>query len=343
MYSGLLAEPDTLAADLDALIDGGEYPEPSAPTTTVRIVRSGENRRQAPRVFSDMRAIGACAADHLINAGYVDLLAFGDVLGHRVGAQTRVQGFVDRAAEHGRTARVFWRGPRTERQDKWRVEDQLDDLADLLLVMVRPIGLFAPNVALAWRAHLVIHRAGLNIPQELGLIAGSDDSSLLTSTNPTISAIDRNEEEVAYVAAQTIDAMLAGRIVPHERLIAPLGVVERQSTQGAGSADPMVDRAVAFIWDHVADRVAVADLQHLVPMSQRTLLRRFKGQLGRTPQQEINRSRVETAKRLLASTALPLVDVATQSGLADQSQLCREIRKDTGMTASAYRNWSGRR
>lgn len=52
---------------------------------------------------------------------------------------------------------------------------------------------------------------------------------------------------------------------------------------------------------------------------------------------EIRRSRVETAKRLLLTTDRPMARVAVESGLGAQSALTRAIREATGLTPSALR------
>jgi transcriptional regulator GlxA family with amidase domain len=72
-------------------------------------------------------------------------------------------------------------------------------------------------------------------------------------------------------------------------------------------------------------------------VSARTLERRFKGVLGRTPAKEILRQRIERAKQLLAETDMPLADIAARCGYNYLSNLSHAIRADTGMTPTAWR------
>jgi AraC family transcriptional regulator len=48
------------------------------------------------------------------------------------------------------------------------------------------------------------------------------------------------------------------------------------------------------------------------------------------------RSRVRRAADLL-TTAMPLADVAMESGFTDQSHFCRVFKVETGLTPSVYR------
>jgi LacI family transcriptional regulator len=53
--------------------------------------------------------------------------------------------------------------------------------------------------------------------------------------------------------------------------------------------------------------------------------------------EEIRRSHVERARRLLATTELSMAEVATQAGFASQPQLSRVFRQRTGQTPTAFR------
>jgi len=64
---------------------------------------------------------------------------------------------------------------------------------------------------------------------------------------------------------------------------------------------------------------------------------KFKAELGRSPSDEIRRSHIETAKRLLINTDRSVTRIALESGLRSPSQLTRTIREATGQTPTAFR------
>ena len=83
--------------------------------------------------------------------------------------------------------------------------------------------------------------------------------------------------------------------------------------------------------------VSVAEILQVVPVSRRSLERRFVAVLGRMPQQEIDRTRLERAKRLLADTDLPLFEVAKKAGFRSVQRLCQVFNQRVSQSPAAYR------
>lgn len=82
--------------------------------------------------------------------------------------------------------------------------------------------------------------------------------------------------------------------------------------------------------------VTVAELSKLVGLSQFHLIREFKRNLGITPRQFLISQRVAVAKSLLALNR-PLVDVAFESGFADQAHLSRCFKRVTAVSPGQFR------
>lgn len=78
-------------------------------------------------------------------------------------------------------------------------------------------------------------------------------------------------------------------------------------------------------------------LASLLGVSERTLQRRL-GELGRSFTDVVESFRREEAARLLRQPDLPLVEVATRLGYAEQTSFTRAFRKWTGSTPGAWRN-----
>jgi AraC-type DNA-binding domain-containing proteins len=72
-------------------------------------------------------------------------------------------------------------------------------------------------------------------------------------------------------------------------------------------------------------------------ISENYLSRLVKQGTGRSVGAWIDIVRVQRAKRLLASTALPIIDIAASVGLEDQSYFSRLFKKKTGLTPSSFR------
>ena len=83
--------------------------------------------------------------------------------------------------------------------------------------------------------------------------------------------------------------------------------------------------------------LTLTDLARHAGVSVRTLTRRFHAESGVSPLQWLLHQRVERAKELLETTALPMDQVARACGLGTADSLRGHIVRRTGLTPSAYR------
>ena len=103
-------------------------------------------------------------------------------------------------------------------------------------------------------------------------------------------------------------------------------------------ADPSVAAALRAIWSGIGRPLKVASILRGIPTSRRTLERRFRDVLGRTIHDEIRRSHLDQAKRLLVETRESLKVVAARAGFSDPQQFSRVFRSFVGMTPLRYRH-----
>ncbi|KPI07053.1 transcriptional regulator with aminotransferase type sensor, AraC family [Actinobacteria bacterium OK074] len=89
--------------------------------------------------------------------------------------------------------------------------------------------------------------------------------------------------------------------------------------------------------------LTLADLARHARVSVRTLTRRFHAESGVSPLQWLLHQRVERAKELLETTALPMDQVARACGLGTTDSLRAHLVRRTGLTPSAYRAQYDRR
>ncbi len=92
-----------------------------------------------------------------------------------------------------------------------------------------------------------------------------------------------------------------------------------------------------FISDNYGSDLSLAELAGVAGMSTFHFAREFKRTTGTTPHQYLIKFRVERAKALLKESAMPLVEVSSQSGFSHQSHFTRLFRRLTGTTPQSYR------
>ena len=119
-----------------------------------------------------------------------------------------------------------------------------------------------------------------------------------------------------------------------------LGAALHQHRRGpirAGSHSALFAAFDRAIHELLADpRLDVPRLAMMENVSIRTVHAVF-AERGTTPAAYIREARMHRARRLLASTHLPLVDIAVHCGSTDPSIFSRTFRRDAGMTPSEYR------
>lgn len=293
-------------------------------------------RSAYPRVISDAAAAGQVIARHFADRGIRRVLSYTTGEPHAIYAHLRSAAFMRTAREAGCDVRCFYRGPRTIGRP-WRVEGEIADLADLLSAEAKPLGVMAVDNEHGWRAVTACRIANLRMPDQVALACAGEDQGLFEATQPSVSCVAQDTHRVGYEAARMLDIILQGGVPPSLKVVPPIGLIERASTDVFAHDDADVVAALRYIWRHVADRVSIDDLLEHVHISASTLTRKFRATLGRTPAEEIKRSRVEAARRLLTTTDMPLARVAIESGIGSQSQLSQYIRQSTGLTPQQLR------
>ncbi|MEU3253065.1 helix-turn-helix domain-containing protein [Streptomyces sp. NPDC006997] len=98
---------------------------------------------------------------------------------------------------------------------------------------------------------------------------------------------------------------------------------------------------LAWARERLGDPLTVTDLADRAALSPATLHRRFRAQLGTTPLAWLTGERVALACRLIERGEERLDVVAARSGLGTAANLRARLRRETGLSPSAYRRRFG--
>ena len=103
------------------------------------------------------------------------------------------------------------------------------------------------------------------------------------------------------------------------------------------SLDPLVARAQYWLQQRYSEPVRLDELAASLAVSARTLLRRFRQSTGLAPQAYLQRLRMESARRMLDRTTLPVEQIGRQVGYDDPAFFARLFKRENGMTPSGWR------
>lgn len=93
-----------------------------------------------------------------------------------------------------------------------------------------------------------------------------------------------------------------------------------------------------YVQNNLNKKLSAKTLCKRFYISQKQLCGLIKKATGLPPQKYVNQQRVEKAKNLLATTDIPLQDVADSVGVPDYNYFIKLFKRATGATPSEYRN-----
>ena len=107
----------------------------------------------------------------------------------------------------------------------------------------------------------------------------------------------------------------------------------------AGGLTPCkLQHMLAYIKAHLEHELSLATLAAVAQMSPTHFAHLFKHATGLPPHRYVIRCRMEHAKRLLAETDMPLIEIGPQVGCTDQSHFTALFRTHVSMTPKIYRD-----
>ena len=143
---------------------------------------------------------------------------------------------------------------------------------------------------------------------------------------------------------QTIETATAQAVSSSAEAFVPSsvpGIVPRPAAQPArtrsGLAPHRLQRVLACIETRLAEPIQVRELADEIHMSPFHFARMFKLSTGLAPHAYITQQRMERAKELLATTMLPLLEVAARVGYQTQAHFTGVFHRYIGTTPRVYR------
>lgn len=304
----------------------------------VNLTRDEAMKHMTSILLDDVET-GRMAADYLMSRGFRNFGYLGESAWPY--AQQRGAGFMERLAENGHEAhchwidqdRVHWFKPRSLKVDDATLPE------NWLPQLPKPIGFFCMQDRIALDLANACQVLGIRVPEEVSILGVHNAEISCDLASPALSSIDTSVVQRGFLAATMLDQQFQSKPDAgfETVVLPPVGVVTRGSTDIVATADSEVVEAVHYIRDHAHEGIDVNSVVSALPVSRRALERKFKASLGRTLMEEIHRLRLGHALNLLATSSLPMVNVANQSGYSRQDRMAKAVRDATGVSPTTYR------
>jgi LacI family transcriptional regulator len=294
-----------------------------------------------PAVLPDLRTEGRLADEYFFHRGFRQVGYLGnDPWGD---CKDLFEGLRDRAKELGMDCHLHRRTGRAHGESKSAHFDRsMRGTMAWLDKLPKPIGFLSSTDWIAAQICIWAAEQGFNVPADIAVLSRGKDPEWCQCSIPTISSFERNDEGQARAACDLLARMMAGEAAPTEPvMIPPKGIITRASTDILAVDNPMVARALVFMWAHLDLDLSVDDIAREVSISRRPLERAFRACLDRGINAELQRKRLDVFREKLLSTDLPIADLAPMAGFRTMVHLRRSFRSAYGMSAREYRAWGG--
>mgnify|MGYP001268577030 CR=1 FL=1 len=290
-----------------------------------------------PLVLPDYEESGRIVARHFLSLGLKNLAFWGDP--SRRYSRARGRGFAQElelasidchqiGVEVGRLGKL---------SERWKTLRRFMD--PQLKALPKPVGILAKDDIAAATLIQACQRLGFRVPDDVAVAGVNNDELFCYTTSPPLTAVRYPGEAIGFQAAAILDQLLQGkRNIAQETIVPVGGLVERESTDILHIADPVVAAALRRIRrDATTYPLQVNELVAESPLSRAAFKRRFVQTLGYAPKAEIKRVRLAALEELLRTTDWPVKRVASHMGFESMEDLGRFMRRETGSTATAYR------
>ena len=254
----------------------------------------------------------------------------------QVWSEKREKIFVRQLEQQGHNVHLYRMPVRRGVPLRWEKEEPT--LVRWLETLPKPVGLMACNDQRGREVLDACNLAGITVPEEIAVIGVDNDELLCELSFPSLSSVALNAVQGGYLAAMTLHKMMKGDSIPNKKIVvSPLHVVERRTTETVAVDDTDVAAALRFIHLQSSDQLVIEKVVESTCVSRRVLELRFRKLLGHTILQEIQKVRIERAKRLLLETDDSIPQIAETLGFATGSYFIQLFNDKIGMTPAKYR------
>jgi len=223
-----------------------------------------------------------------------------------------------------------------QKQSSWL--DDYQQASAWIAKLPLPLGVFASDPYPARQLAEICQLAEIRIPDDLALMSGDNDDLLCNVACPPISSVELASHAIGYEACEMLCWMIkTDQVAEKPKLIPPLRVISRHSTDILAVADDDLAEILRFIRARANEGVRVSDIIETFPISRRSLEIRFRELLNRTPAEEIRRVRLESARTLVIETDLSIASIAHRCGFSNGASVSHAFRKYFDMTPGELR------
>lgn len=301
----------------------------------VNVWPSSPARRLVPGVFPNSVETGRLVAEHLLARGFRSFATVTSVESvDNVLELTEFRRLVREAGFDCASAHV----PQDTHRDLTHWKSTVQVIERAMAGWKPPVGVYVGQEVCGRLVVQLGHKRGWRIPEDVAIVAGKNEETLCEHPRPSLTSIEIGYDRIGYAAAELLDRLMQGGKPPTKPIVlAPHGLVVRESTDFFAVDDPLVSAALAYIAANAHRWLGPDDVAAAVGAETRTLQNYFRRTIQRPVATEIRRVRIERAKRELAQSNRTLAAIARDVGFGTIQRLYEVFRRELGISPGEYR------
>ena len=292
-----------------------------------------ERHAELTNITGGYKAAGKMGAEYFLKKGFRNFAFYGfkDI----VWSRERSIGFEERLNEEGYKVHYF-EHRKSRSAELWYYKPS--SLSEWLINLPKPIALMTCDDNQGLHITEACRHAGIRIPEHVAVLGVDNDEMLCELSDPPLSSVSLDTEKGGYEAAKLLESMIKNNIYKAEDVIVePTQVVTRHSTDIYATNDTYIATALRFIHQNIDKNLKVEQVLEQVPLSRRSLEKRFHHITGYPVYEYIYNLRIEKFTERLLETDMTIFEIALDLGLNDSKNIARQFKQIKGCTPVEYR------
>jgi len=286
-----------------------------------------------PNITGGYYEAGKLGAEYFLRKGFKHFAFYG--FNNIVWSRERAFGFEKRVREAGYNVH-YYEQKNSPSIDLWYYKPS--ELSHWLNALPKPIGLMCCDDNQGLHVTEAARHANIRIPDEVAVLGVDNDEMLCDLSDPPLSSIGLDTEKSGYEAARLMAQMIEQKTcIANDVLVQPTQVITRHSTDIFACKDKYIVQALKYIHENLDKNLKVDQVLKEVPLSRRSLEKRFIQNTGYPVYEYIYNQRIEEFTRKLLETDMTIFEIALDLGLSDSKNIARQFKQIKGITPVEYR------
>jgi len=286
-----------------------------------------------PNITGSYRETGRLGAEYFLKKGFRNFAFYG--FNNLVWSRERAEGFEERVQEAGYEVHNYEFKNSPSMADWYYTSSAISAWLNSL---PKPIALMTCDDNQGNHIIEAAGHAGIRIPEEIAVLGVDNDEMICDLSDPPLSSIELDTEKSGYEAARLMEQMIGAKMCTAPDItVKATQVITRHSTDIFASKDKYIVSALKYIHDNLDKNLKVDQVLREVPLSRRSLEKRFVQTTGYPVYEYIYNQRIEKFTQKLLETDMTIFEIALDLGLNDSKNIARQFKQIKGLTPMEYR------